>query len=418
MKLLFTIRQIIESLRFAMREVLINKMRTFLSLLGITIGIFAIISVFTLIDSLERYIHNNVESIGANVVYIGRWPWVSEDGGQGYQWWKYANRPQVSLAEFAELQHMLPSADVFALSITFSRTLQYGKQSLGEVIVIATTVDYDRTRKTELESGRFLTPQEFEGGSGVAVIGYTVAEELFMGDNPLGRDIKIGPYRATVVGVFKKEGENMYGMSYDKQVLVPLRFGQNFVNMRWADPELTIKSRPGIDMEDFKAEATSVIRRMRRQAPQVENNFAINEVSAITTQLDALFSMINLVGGIIGLFSILVGGFGVANIMFVSVRERTAQIGIQKALGARPYFILLQFVFEAVLLSVVGGAVGLLLIWVGTTIASAVSGFEIILTLKNIMIGLGISSVVGAVSGFFPAWSAAIMEPVEAIHKN
>ncbi|MEG2755619.1 MAG: ABC transporter permease, partial [Mucinivorans sp.] len=255
MKLLFTIRQIIESLRFAMREVLINKMRTFLSLLGITIGIFAIISVFTLIDSLERYIHNNVESIGANVVYIGRWPWVSEDDGQGYQWWKYANRPQVSLAEFAELQHMLPSADVFALSITFSRTLQYGKQSLGEVIVIATTVDYDRTRKTELESGRFLTPQEFEGGSGVAVIGYTVAEELFMGDNPLGRDIKIGPYRATVVGVFKKEGENMYGMSYDKQVLVPLRFGQNFVNMRWADPELTIKSRPGIDMEDFKAEA-------------------------------------------------------------------------------------------------------------------------------------------------------------------
>ena len=173
-----------------------------------------------------------------------------------------------------------------------------------------------------------------------------------------------------------------------------------------------------INLDEFKAITDHTIRRIRRQPFNAKSNFAINEVTAVSQQLDTLFSMINLVGGIIGVFAILVGGFGVANIMFVSVRERTAQIGIQKAVGAKPYAILMQFVFEAIMLSVAGGAVGLLLIWALAAVATSATGFEIVLTAENIGVGLGISSAVGAIAGIFPAYSAASLPPVVAIYKN
>lgn len=412
------LRQILESFRFAMQSVVVGKVRTLLSLLGITIGIFAIISVFTVLDAMEGQLRDNVNKLGSNILYITKWPWMPEEGEGNYARWKYASRPEVRTAEAEELFSQIPSAEAVALVVWLGRTVKNGAISKERVVIGAATQDYDRMRNTGIAQGRYITPYEFRNGSPVAILGNTIAEELFEGQNPVGKYVKIENVRATVIGTFAKEGENMFGMSYDDQILIPYHFAQNFINLTYAEKDLIIKGRDDVRLEDFKAEVTAAMRRVRRIAPDVKANFTVNESSGIFKQLDSMFSMINIVGGIIGFFSILVGGFGVANIMFVSVRERTGQIGIQKALGAKFYSILLQFTFEAIMLSVVGGALGLLLIWGGATIISYTSDFMIVLSLENILIGLGISTVIGAVAGIFPAWSAAKLNPVSAISKS
>lgn len=412
-KTIFTLLQVYRSWQMAVESVVINKLRTALSLSGITIGIFAIITVFTLVDSMEIKIRDDVNSLGSNTLYVGTWPW----DGNG-EWWKYYNRPQVSLTEYNEMRALLPQAEAIAFTTSFSRTVKNGANYVDNTSVIGATYDYNRMRKSDIGQGRYFTPYESEHGSRVAVIGNIVAEKLFPGEDPVGKDMRIGGTKMTVIGVFAKAGDDMMGMSMDAHVLIPLALARNFVNLHWAGTEMIVKGPDGGDAQELKAEVASIMRRLRRLSPQTEDNFAVNELSILSNQLDDMFRQINFAGGIIGIFSILVGGFGVANIMFVSVRERTTQIGIQKALGARPYFILFQFVFEAVILSVAGGAIGLLLIFFGVLIVNSVSDFTIVLTLGNVILGLTISSVVGAVAGFFPAWSAARMEPVKAIFHN
>lgn len=412
-KLIFTFLQVYRSWQMAVESVVINKLRTGLSLSGITIGIFAIITVFTLVDSMEIKIRDNVNSLGSNTLYIGKWPW---DGGG--EWWKYYNRPQVSLTEYNEMRSLLPQVEAIAFTTSFTRTVKNGSNYVDNTSVIGATYEYNRMRKSDIGNGRYFTPYESEHGSRVAIIGHTVAEKLFPGEDPVGKDMRIGGTKMTVIGVFAKAGDDMMGMSMDANVLIPLALARNFVNLHWAGTEMIVKGPDGGDARELKAEVEAIMRRLRRLSPQTEDNFAVNEMSILSNQLDDMFRQINYAGGIIGLFSILVGGFGVANIMFVSVRERTTQIGIQKALGARPYFILFQFVFEAVILSVAGGAIGLLLIFFGVLIVNSVSDLTVVLTPGNIVLGLAISSAVGAVAGFFPAWSAARMEPVKAIYHN
>lgn len=411
------LRQIYESLRFAVQSVVVNKMRTLLSLLGITIGIFAIISVFTMIDAMENSLRESINSIGTNILYINKWPWMPEEG-QEYEWWKYSSRPAMRVAEGEELLASVPSIEAMAMVVSFSRRAQRDNRSMENVAIIGATDDYNQMRKTEISAGRYISPAEFRAGAAVGLIGATVAENLFDTEDPIGKTIKIGNIRITVIGVFGYEGSNMMGLSYDEQVLLPYDFARNFVNLTYMDKDIIVRGGAEVNVADLKAEVTASMRRIRRLGPDAEDNFSVNEVSAFMRQLDSIFSMINIVGGIIGIFSILVGGFGVANIMFVSVRERTGQIGIQKALGAKAYSILLQFTFEAVILSLIGGAIGLLFIWLGATVVSAVSSSEITLTMKNILIGLGISSVIGAISGIFPAYTASRLDPVAAITRG
>ncbi len=414
--LLFTCKQVYESFRFALASVAINKLRTGLSLLGITIGIFAIISVFTLIDSLELNIRKNIDSMGSNMVYVGQFPWVPEEGGQ-FEWWKYMNRPVVSYDEFEQLQNDMPQAEAVAYSYSFNRTIRQGNLSIQGSITGATQ-DYYMMREIEIEQGRYFTPYESARGARAAIIGSNIAAELFGEEDPIGKTIKISGSKTEVIGVLAKEGQSMFGNSSDDAVLIPYLFARTLANPRWRSPDLIVRGPADQSLDELALEVDAAMRRIRRLSPSAEANFAINLPSAIIKQLDSIFVSINLAGGIIGIFSILVGGFGVANIMFVSVRERTTQIGIQKALGARPYFILLQFLFEAVLLSVAGGVVGLGLIFLGTLIVSGITDFAVALTPGNILLGLAISSVIGAISGFFPAWSAARMEPVKAIFKT
>ena len=411
-------RLIFESFSFAFNSLRANKLRTFLSLLGITIGIFAIISVFTVIDSLERYIRNSLNSLGSNMVYIQKWPWAPAEGETEYPWWKYLNRPVPDMEEAEELVRRGNTFENDVFFFGFSRTVQSGSDKLENATILATTYGLYDVWNLKLEQGRYFTQTEMKSGAPVTIIGAEIASQLFPNMNPVNQILKIQGQRFRIIGVYEKMGQDMFGTSMDKYIQISAIKSFYMIDVRNRDRGQTIcvKAKPNVDQGQFMAELEGIMRSIRRLKPMEENDFALNEVSLISSRFDQFFKVFNMAGWIIGGFSILVGGFGIANIMFVSVKERTKIIGIQKSLGAKRYFILLQFIFEAIVLSIIGGIVGLVLIFIGTLIVSYVSDFTIVLTAGNIVTGLMISSVIGFVAGLMPARSAAKLDPVEAIN--
>lgn len=409
---------IIESFSFAFGSLRGNKLRTFLSLLGITIGIFAIISVFTVIDSLENYIRNSLNSLGSNMVYIQKWPWTPPEGESEYPWWKYLNRPVPTIEETEELVRRARNVEDAVYFFGFNRTVQFENSKAENTEVLATTHELIDTWNLELEKGRYFTESESNSGASLAILGSELATRLFDQVNPIGKMIKMQGHRFLIIGVYTRKGEDMFGTSMDKRVHIPVVYAMNMVDVRDRDQGQTInvKARADADRDEFVAELEGIMRSLHRLKPMEENDFAINEVSLISNRFDAFFKVFNLAGWVIGGFSILVGGFGIANIMFVSVKERTKIIGIQKAIGAKRYFILLQFIFEAVVLSLLGGIIGLILIFIGTLIFSYVADMTIALTVANIILGLTISGVIGVLAGFIPALSASRLDPVEAMN--
>lgn len=412
------IRLIFESFAFAFNSLKANKLRTILSLLGITIGIFAIVSVFTVIDSLERFIRNSLDSMGSNMVYIQKWPWMPPEGETEYPWWRYLNRPVPEFEETEEILKRGNTVENAAFLYGFSRTAQAGSDKMDNVTIMATTYQMLDVWSLKVERGRYFTENEMRSGAPVTVIGAEIAEKLFPGLDPVNRTAKIQGTKFTIIGVYEKKGQDAFGTSMDKNIHISAIKSFYMVDVRNQDRGQTIciKSKPNIDTDKFISEVEGIMRNLHRLKPMEENDFALNEVSLISNQFDQFFVVFNMAGWIIGGFSILVGGFGIANIMFVSVKERTKIIGIQKSLGAKRYFILLQFIFEAIVLSIIGGILGLLLIFIGTIIVRYVSDFEIVLTIGNIITGLMISSVIGFIAGLMPARSAARLDPVAAIN--
>ena len=270
-----------------------------------------------------------------------------------------------------------------------------------------------------VEEGRYFTEVETNSGSPVVVIGASVGEKLFGGLEPMGRQLKFMGRNLTVIGMMKKEGESMLGNSNDDQIIIPINFARTLFNERSESLNLTIsvKAKEHVSNADLMDELTGIMRSIRKLKPKEKDNFALNELDMLSKGFDSLFSIVNIAGGIIGIFSIIVGGFSIANIMFVSVKERTNIIGIQKALGAKNYFILFQFLFESIFLCLVGGLVGLLIIFIGTLILTYGAGFEVFLTMENVTLGISISVIIGLISGFIPAWGASRMDPVEAIRQ-
>ncbi|KPK83363.1 MAG: hypothetical protein AMS27_13125 [Bacteroides sp. SM23_62_1] len=414
-------RLIIESITFAFNAVIINRLRTLLSLLGITIGIFAIISVFTVIDSLESNIRESLSSFGENVIYVEKWPWAPEEG-QEYEWWQYWNRPVPKFEEYKVLQERSLYAETVCFFAFGGKVVEYKNNSIERTELWGTSNEFEKIRPFEILNGRFISDFEFNSGKNIAVIGYTIADKLFEGKSPVGKQIQIGGHRVTVIGVFNKEGMSVFGGgSLDEIIVMPVQYLRTFIDIRSerAGPMIWVRAKPNVTNAELANEIRQILRSYRRLKPRASDNFALNQTSMISQGLDQVFGVINIAGGFIGIFSILVGGFGIANIMFVSVKERTNQIGIQKALGAKKYFILFQFLFEAVLLALSGGIIGLLLVFGGTALTTGLNllgGFKITLSLGNIILGLTISAIIGVISGFAPAWSAARMDPVEAIN--
>ncbi|MFC2137085.1 ABC transporter permease [Bacteroidota bacterium] len=413
------LRLLKESLFFAYHSIILNKLRTFLSLLGITIGIFAIISVFTVIDSLERNIRDSISSLGDNVIYIQKWPW--QFGGE-YKWWVYLKRPVPTIKEYDYLKRQSQRTEALCFSIATNTTIKYKNNSISNAAIIAATHDFQDLRAFEIEKGRYFSTFESNSGRNVCVIGNEIASKLFEGKSPLGKQIVVeGGHKLNIIGIFKKEGKDvMGGGTLDDVVLANINHARNIINIRSErlNPYIMVKAKPNVSIEELKAEIKGLLRAYRRIKPKQDDTFALNQASLLTQGFKQIFGVIDIAGWIIGGFSILVGGFGIANIMFVSVKERTNIIGIQKSLGAKNYFILFQFLFESVLLATLGGIIGLLLIFIASSLASNAIELNIYLSAGNITTGLIISIVIGIISGFSPAYSASRLNPVDAINTH
>lgn len=412
-----------QSFVISFAEIRAAKLRSFLSLLGITIGILCIISVRTAVNSLEMNIQNSLSSFGNDILYVQKWPWIWADGSN-YPWWKFFNRPSANRRELEQVQKNMKGAQASCLMFFAGNTTVVSSgQSAEGVSVVGATYDYNRIKEMEFTQGRYFTPSESNNAQAVALIGANVAETLFPNISQIeGKTIKINGVKVTLIGVLKKEGSDLFGFTLDNNVIVPFSFMSMFVNMNTGnDPILAVIPKKGVPMDELRYELKGVMRSARRLSPHQEDNFAINQVSVFTEGIASVFAIINLAGLFIGGFSIFVGAFGIANIMFVAVKERTYIIGIKKAIGARKSYILLEFLLEAVVLCVLGGLVGLLVVlglfqvlqYFITYVAE--SDFRFYITPFNIFLGISISVVVGILAGFIPAWFAANMKPVDAI---
>jgi putative ABC transport system permease protein len=404
-----------ESFIFAFISLTANKLRTLLSLLGITIGIFAIILVYSIVDSLEKNIRDSVSQFGDQVVYVQKWPW---SGGADFAWWKYLNRPVPLNSEADIIRRRSQYAEHVAFGSSLGgATVTRASNSATGAEVLGTTYDYNKIWTFELAQGRYFTESEMNAGRPYCIIGADIAEGLFLpGEEIIGQRITISGQKLNVIGVFEKVGESLVGQSYDKMVIVPFKKVRTVVNTDRNESNVIMASaKEGITVAQLKDELTGIMRSVRRLRPGADDNFALNDPSLISNQLDSLFGALGIMGTIIGMFSILVGGFGIANIMFVSVRERTNEIGIQKALGAKNFIILSQFLTESVMLCLLGGVAGLVLVALGAYIAAVAFEFDIFLSFGNVVLGLLLSAGIGLISGLIPAWMAARLNPVDAI---
>lgn len=402
-----------------MHALVVNKLRTFLSLLGITIGIFTIISVFTVVDALKDNVRNSVQSLGENVVYIQKWPWTF---GKDYPWWKYWQRPLPGYSEMEYLKGRIQHSESIAMmAFINSKTIKYRNNSIENADVTAVSHDWSRIRSFDLQEGRYFTEAESMGGRQICILGSAVADNLFPETDPIGKEIMAVGRKFTVVGVFKREGKSLIENSNDNSIVIPINFARKILDIRSdrLNPFIMVKGKPGVSNAELKDELQGAMRSLRRLRPMEEDDFALNEANLLSKNLtEPILNMISIAGLIIGGFSVLVGGFGIANIMFVSVKERTSIIGIQKSLGAKNYFILLQFLAESVFLCLIGGGIGLLVVFLLSYGVTLILGMNLLLTWSNIFFGLTISAVIGIISGFIPAYTASRLDPVEAIRAN
>jgi len=406
--------QVYESLIFAYQALRSNIMRTTLSLLGVSVGIFAIVAVFTAVDSLNKNIRSEIDSFaGSGVLYVGKWPWIMQNN---YPWWKYLNRPEMKYAEYQFLKDNLKSAKAIAI-IDNGRSASATKGSSSmDVNMTGASYEYNQITNIPVQFGRYFLPIESENALNVVIIGFKVAENL---EASVGDQIKLNGIKFQVIGIIEKKGSDIlsFGGTPDEKAFIPYSTFSAVFQKDKPAPDIAIKAMDDdLGQENLEGEVTGLMRSLRSIKPKQESNFAVNRLDGLNKFFDGIFAALNVAGALIAGFSLLVGGFGIANIMFVSVKERTNIIGIQKSLGAKNYFILFQFLFEAVFLSLIGGLVGIGLVVLLTLIPQ--DALPLVLSMKNIVTGLFISSFIGILSGIIPAWVAAKMDPVIAIRSK
>lgn len=415
------LRLLKESFVFSFNALIANPVRTVLSLLGVTIGIFTIIAVLSTVDSLEKSIKDNLSFLGTDNLRVEKWPW--DFNNPSYEWWKFFRRPEPTYREYEFLKDNLVNAE--AVEILTSRegvNVKYSNNSSRIDNLNGVVFENQFFGDWEFIAGRFFTENETLTGSNAAIIGYKIMEDLFKTpDFAIGKQIKIKGKTYTIIGVTKEQGESFgAGDSFDRQMFIPFNsFKKIFkVGRKGSNAVLRVKGNGDEDpgLVNLEYELRGLIRAKRGIKPIEDDSFAINRPEYLASFVSTIFATISIAGWVIGSFSILVGGFGIANIMFVSVKERVPIIGLQKSLGAKKYFILMQFLFESSFLSIFGGLFGIFFVFLLTL--PDLGTFDLIISLENVILGVTISSVIGILAGLLPALFASNLDPVEAIRSN
>jgi len=402
--------------KMAIQELWKNKLRTFLSLFGITIGIFCIIGVLATVNSLEQNIQNEVRSLGANTIYIDKWDY-SAGGGSSYPWWKYVNRPQPKYNEVKHIKERTTNAKYVSFAINIQDNLEYAGSILSNVKMYGITKDFDDIQTFEIQEGRYISEAEFDRGINSIVIGNDVAEKVFgSAEVSPGKEVSIRGKSVVIIGVIKKQGKQMIGgWDFDQSIIIPYKFARTIMNERRADPVIMVQGKDNVSSKALKDELTGTMRALHKLSPTKEEDFALNDINDFSDAISSAFSGLNIGGWAIAALSLIVGMFGVANIMFVSVRERTSQIGLKKAVGAKRRIILAEFLLESAFLCIIGGLIGLLLVYLLTVILTQALNFPVFISTGYMILAIVICIITGILAGFIPALQAAKMDPVVAI---
>lgn len=405
------------SFKMALQELWKNKLRTFLSLFGITIGIFCIIGVLTVVNSLEQNIRNEINSLGNNTIYIDKWQY---GGGPDYPWWKFVNRPSPRYSEVAQIKQRTPSAKYATFRIATNDVVEYQGAVLSNINYYGITEDFEDIQPFELAGGRYLSDAEFNRGLPVTVVGWDVAEKIFGGvQQALDKEVRLRGKNVQIVGVIKKQGQQMIGgWQFDQSVILPYRFARTIMNEMRTDPVIMVQGQDNISSKALKDELTGTMRALHKLSPTKEDDFALNDINDLGDSISGVFTALNMGGWVIALLSLIVGMFGVANIMFVTVRERTSQIGLKMAVGAKRRVILTEFLLESAFLCIIGGLIGLLLVFLLSQILTSALNFPVFISTNNMILAIVICILVGILAGLIPAWKASRMDPVVAIRSK
>lgn len=402
------------SFKMALQELRNNKLRTFLSLFGITIGIFCIIGVLATVESLEAKVQTDLKNLGSNTIYIDKWDY---GGGPDYPWWKFVKRPYPKYREMEAIKSRSALASAVCYTINGNGSLEFSDNILNGVSCYGVTEDFNSVLSINIQYGRYITPSEFSQASPVVVLGYINAENLFgNAERAVGQQVKLQGKSFRVEGVIKKQGQSIVNVwTFDEAVVLPYKIMAGIFTVEQSNPRLMVKGKENISSASLIDELRGIMRSLHRLKPMQEDDFALNDVNMFSQQTSTFFGSVNIGGWAIAGLSLIVGAFGVANIMFVTVRERTSQIGLKKAVGAKSSTILTEFLLESAFLCLLGGLIGLILVFILTKVLSAVMPFPINISIGTLTLAVSICLVVGVLAGIIPASIAAKMNPVVAI---
>jgi putative ABC transport system permease protein len=404
------------SLRLTLQELKVNKLRTALSLFGVAFGILCIIGVLTGVNSMERNIQNEVKGLGSNTIYIDKWDY---SGGPDQPIWKFRARPTMKFEEAGLIKERSQLLDDISFLLQTGASISHQNDVIQNANIYGITEAQMTIQPLSFAQGRFFSTSEFSAGSNVCLIGFENAENLFGStERALGKQIDIKGKKAIIVGVIKKEGKNFIGWDYDRCVMMPYNFCRQIFDKKNSNPILIAKGKEGVTTAALNDELKGAMRQIRRLAPTQEDNFSLNSVEAFSKAIGSFFSSFTIVGAVIGGISLIIGLFGIANIMFVTVKERTPVIGLKKAIGAKKGSILFEFLMEAVILCIMGGAIGLLLVFILAQIATSAFDFPVYISLPMLITTIIICVAVGILAGIIPARRAAKMDPVAAIRSK
>lgn len=401
------ISEVKEGLIIAFRAIRANKMRSVLTTLGIVIGIVSVTLMATAIEGVDRAFEKSASAFGSKVLYIQKFPWVHGD-----DWWKYRNRRDMKLEYANAISQQATLVDAIAPSVVTMKDTRFGSRTMLSTFITGTTYQYQEASGTTIQDGRFFSQEESEGGRPVCIIGANVAETLFPSLDPIEQTVKVGGFPYKVLAILEKQGGLFGTFTSDNRIFIPIN---SFMNQFGSRRDVLISARvaKGVDIDEAKEELRGIMRKARHLSPGQEDDFNINEQEMLTQVFGAITAVIAGIGFFITGLSLFVGGIGIMNIMYVSVTERTKEIGIRKAIGARRRTILMQFLVEAASICLIGGLIGLAIAYPLSLIADQI--MPTAMPISVVAIALLVSLMVGVISGFLPAYKASKMDPVDAL---